>query len=85
MLAVEPFGKHFWRAPTDVYDAFQLMLMNPIASLQEIVFGVYGQTELLLGSVAAPPTSLPRLWMMPIELNPDSMWLLALAGMVFPV
>lgn len=72
VLALEPFGKHFWRAPTDVYDAFQLMLMNPIASLQEIMFGVYGQTELLLSSVAAPPTSLPRLWMMPIELNPDS-------------
>jgi hypothetical protein len=72
VLAIEPFGKHFWRAPRDVYDAFQLMLMNPIASLQELTFGIYGKTELLLASAAAPPTTLPPLYMMPVVLNPDS-------------
>ncbi len=76
VLALEPFGKHFWRAPRDVYDAFQLMLMNPIASLQELTFGIYGQTELLLDRAAAPPTTLPRLYMMSVVLNPDSTRLL---------
>jgi NTE family protein len=75
VLALEPFGKHFWRAPTDVYDAFQLMLMNPIASLQEIVFGIYGETELLLSHGPAGLT-LPPLYMMKVVLNPDSTRLL---------
>jgi NTE family protein len=72
VLALEPFGKHFWRAPTDVYDAFQLMLMTPIASLQEIVFGLYGETEQLSSSLGPPAPVLPRLYMMHVLLNPDS-------------
>jgi len=76
VLALEPFGKHFWRAPRGVYDAFQLMLMNPIASLQELTFGMYGQTEVLLDRAAAPPTTLPRLYTMSVVLNPDSTRLL---------
>ena len=72
VLALEPFGKHFWRAPTDVYDAFQLMLMTPIASLQEIVFGLYSETEQLLSSLGPPAPILPRLYMMHVVLNPDS-------------
>jgi len=76
VLALEPFGKHFWRAPTGVYDAFQLMLMNPIASLQEIVFGLYGQTERLMSTVRQAGLTLPPLYMMKVVLNPDSTRLL---------
>ncbi len=72
VLALEPFGKHFWRAPTDIYDAFQLMLMTPIASLQEIMFGLYGETEQLLSPLGPPAPVLPRLYMMHVLLNPDS-------------
>ena len=72
VLALEPFGKHFWRAPTDIYDAFQLMLMTPIASLQEIMFGLYGETEQLSSSLGPPAPVLPRLYMMQVLLNPDS-------------
>ncbi len=57
--------------PTDAYDAFQLMLMNPIAALQQLMFAVYARTDRILnpppGAPPPPATTLklPRLFAIP--------------------
>ena len=45
ILALDPVSDAFWRTPENAYDAFQLMLMNPIAALQELMLTFYGWTE----------------------------------------
>lgn len=76
VLALDAPGKYFWRMPTDVYDAFQLMLMNPIAALQQLMFALYSKTEKLVNALpgSAPPPgptpTLPRLFGMPVTIDP---------------
>jgi hypothetical protein len=67
VLALDPLPQCFWRKPTDVYDAFQLMVMNPIVHLQQLTFALYAQTDWLVNSGAgtrkagALGLNLPRL------------------------
>jgi len=71
VLALAPEPECFWRAPTNAYDAFQLMLMNPIVHLQRLMFTLYARTDVLInppknGSPPPPPPppglKLPRLY-----------------------
>jgi hypothetical protein len=41
VLVLDPIADAAWRMPRGAYDAFQLMLMNPIAALQELMLGWY--------------------------------------------
>jgi NTE family protein len=43
VIALDPVGRAFWRRPENVYDAFQLMLMNPVAAAQEDMLTLYGR------------------------------------------
>jgi NTE family protein len=45
ILALDPIPDAFWRTPENAWDAFQLMLMNPIAAIQELILSLYGWTE----------------------------------------
>ncbi len=63
VLALDPLTHCFWRQPTDAYDAFQLMLMNPIVALQQFVYAVYAQTDYLVnGRPANPPPAIGSRW-----------------------
>ena len=68
VLALDPHPECFWRKPTDAYDAFQLMLMNPIVHLQRLLFSLYARTDALVNSppggsaASAAGFKLPRLY-----------------------
>ena len=34
VVMLDPMSRAIWRAPVNIHDAFQLMLMNPIIALQ---------------------------------------------------
>jgi hypothetical protein len=79
VLAMDPLTRCFWRKPTDAYDAFQLMLMNPIVALQQFVYGVYAKTDALVNGLPAnspaaiepmdpAPVRVPRLFGMPVAI-----------------
>ena len=79
VLAMDPLTRCFWRKPTDAYDAFQLMLMNPIVALQQFVYGVYAKTDALVNGLPAnsppavepmdpAPVKVPRLFGMPVSI-----------------
>lgn len=79
VLAMDPLTRCFWRKPTDAYDAFQLMLMNPIVALQQFVYGVYAKTDALVNGLPAnspaaiepmdpAPVKVPRLFGMPVAI-----------------
>lgn len=79
VLAIDPLTRCFWRKPTDAYDAFQLMLMNPIVALQQFVYGVYAKTDALVNGLPAnspaaiepmdpAPVKVPRLFGMPVAI-----------------
>lgn len=53
VLALDPIARSFWRSPDNVYDAFQLMLMNPIAAAQESMLGLYAGIANRLGTLTA--------------------------------
>ena len=61
VLALDPLTRCFWRKPTDAYDAFQLMLMNPIVALQQFMYAVYAKTDALVNGLPenSPPASAP--------------------------
>lgn len=68
VLTMDPHAECFWRQPTDAYDAFQLMLMNPIVHLQRLILALYARTDALVNSPPAGATpnpggvKLPRLY-----------------------
>jgi predicted acylesterase/phospholipase RssA len=57
VVALDPVSRSYWRMPVNAYDAFQLMLMNPIAALQELMFTVYVDAR----TAGAPLPALNRL------------------------
>ena len=67
VLALDPVSDAFWRMPENAYDAFQLMLMNPIAALQELMLNFYGWTEWEVNRVRTG--GLPPLYRIPVEIN----------------
>jgi predicted acylesterase/phospholipase RssA len=77
VLALDPLPHCFWRKPTDAYDAFQLMLMNPIVALQQLMYALYAKTDALVNGLPAnsppavaaipnAPFKIPRLFGIPI-------------------
>ena len=77
VLALDPLARCFWREPTNAYDAFQLMLMNPIVALQQLMYCLYSRTDQIVnpwaGNPAPPPGApkLPRLFGMPVDIPKD--------------
>lgn len=53
VLAFDPIIDAVWREPTDIGDAFQLMLTNPIAALKIFTLGLYAHLDRALGGL--PP------------------------------
>jgi hypothetical protein len=76
VLALDPLTRCFWRKPTDAYDAFQLMLMNPIIALQQFVFAMYAKTDALVNAPASSSPAagagikVPRLFGIPVTIAP---------------
>jgi len=74
VLALDPLTECFWRIPTDTYDAFQLMLMNPIVHLQQLIYALYARTDMLVNGPpggSGPSTArvrLPRLFSIKAEI-----------------
>jgi NTE family protein len=79
VLTLDPLPHCFWRKPTNAYDAFQLMLMNPIVALQQMMFALYAKTDALVNGLPAnsppaipgiptPPFQVPRLFGIPITM-----------------
>jgi NTE family protein len=62
VVALDPVSRSYWRQPANAYDAFQLMLMNPIAALQELTFQLY------VGTKEAGAT-LPTLHILPVTMD----------------
>jgi hypothetical protein len=50
VLALDPVSRSVWRKPENVYDAFQLMLMNPIAAAHDPMLGLYARIASLVSS-----------------------------------
>lgn len=72
VIALDPLGPAIWRHPVNIHDAFQLMLLNPIVSLQVLTLALYANTE---QSVNPPvgtngPLKLPRLYRIPFDFPP---------------
>ncbi len=76
VLALDPLTTCFWRKPTDAYDAFQLMLMNPIVALQQVMYAVYAKTDAWVNggttehpqAMTAPHLPVPRLFGIPVAI-----------------
>jgi hypothetical protein len=64
LVALDPVSDAFWRMPENAYDAFQLMLMNPIASLQERMLNLYAKIESSVN--AQTPGRLTPLYKIPV-------------------
>src|SRR5262245_43691408 len=68
VLVLDPISQSFWRIPASAYDAFQLMLMNPIAALQELTLTLYWNTQKALYRTADEP-QLPCLYRIPVSIE----------------
>lgn len=68
VFALDPVGESIWREPTNAYDAFQLMLMNPIAAFQRLMLILYQKTE---QTVNAAGGHLPLLRRIPVDIDED--------------
>jgi NTE family protein len=74
VLTLDPLSDAAWRMPRGAYDAFQLMLMNPVAALQELMLALYASTTQELRRVGV---NLPVLERIPVEIPPSeqaTMW-----------
>ena len=72
VVMLDPMSPAIWRVPTDIHDAFQLMLMNPIMAQQTIMAALYARTdqiaERLRGQGRA--VKLPALYRVPFAIDP---------------
>ena len=72
LIMLDPLSAAFWREPVNVYDAFQLMLMNPILALEVRLFGLYAALEHRANSGSMQPGhKLPKLYRVPFDVPPD--------------
>ena len=69
IIALDTVGPDLWTNPTNIYDALQLAIMDPIVSLAETVLATYGRLEY---SVNQPGSGqrLPKLYNLPFQV-PD--------------
>lgn len=68
VVMLDPLSPAIWRAPTDIHDAFQLMLMNPIVSLQVILAGLYARTDQMIMANHLN-VKLPGLYQVPLPIE----------------
>jgi predicted acylesterase/phospholipase RssA len=71
IIALDTVSASIWREPVDIYDAFQLMLVNPIVALEELLFAMYAQTEYLVNTYK-PGKRLPKLYRVPFDAIPKA-------------
>jgi NTE family protein len=69
VIALDPLSAAIWRAPTDIHDAFQLMLMNPILALEVLLFSLYARTDQITESLDRPEVRLPKLYRLPFSID----------------
>jgi hypothetical protein len=75
VLTLDPLSRSVWRKPENVYDAFQLMLMNPIAAAHEPMLGLYAKIANRLESEFTPEErtqvggALPPLFFLPMQVD----------------
>jgi NTE family protein len=72
VIALDPLGPAIWRHPVNIHDAFQLMLLNPIVSLQVLTLALYANTEQSVNPRVGTngPLKLPRLYRIPFDVPP---------------
>jgi hypothetical protein len=72
LIMLDPLSAAFWREPVNVYDAFQLMLMNPIVALEVLLFGLYANREYQVNSGSMQSgKKLPKLYRVPFDVPPE--------------
>lgn len=72
VVMLDPLSPAVWRAPADIHDAFQLMLLNPIVALQVIIAALYARTDRLaeqLGRERGEKIPLPALYRVPFAID----------------
>jgi hypothetical protein len=75
VLTLDPLSRSVWRKPENVYDAFQLMMMNPIAAAHELMLALYAkvasrvETELTPTERSAVGGALPPLFFLPFRID----------------
>ena len=74
IVCLDSMSYAYWREPHNIYDAFQLMLLNPIIALQRSIYAQYATVEYLynqnldaLHQGSSPPSKMPRLYRVPME------------------
>lgn len=74
IICLDSMRYAYWRKPTNLYDSFQLMLLNPIVALQRNIYALYASTEWLYNQnlakfeedgVSRP--RMPKLYRVPME------------------
>jgi NTE family protein len=71
IITLDLMSSAIWRPPTNIWDAFQLMLMSPVMALQALMFSVYARTDQLSENLSKPARSalkpqLPKLYRIPL-------------------
>jgi NTE family protein len=62
VVTLDTMSSAFWREPTNIRDAFQLMMTNPYVALERIGEALYARTDLGVKQFAKPPSTLPPLY-----------------------
>ena len=71
VIMLDPLSAAIWREPANIHDAFQLMLLNPVVTLQTIVAALYARADHLAARLDSdkPELKLPALYQMPIAID----------------
>ena len=71
IIMLDPMARAIWREPTNIHDAFQLMLMNPVIALQVLISTLYAKAECLTENIRPPrpPVRLPELYYLPFDID----------------
>ncbi len=69
VIMLDPMARAIWREPTNIHDAFQLMLMNPIIALQVLISTLYAKTDCLAQKIQRPQVRLPKLYYLPFDID----------------
>lgn len=67
VVMLDPMSAAIWRAPVNLHDAFQLMLMNPVMALQMLISALYARTDHIAEGIRRehPHVKLPKLYRVP--------------------
>jgi NTE family protein len=70
VVMLDPMSAAIWRAPQNIHDAFQLMLMNPIIALQVLISAFYAWTDRVAEGLRKKnqDVKLPKLYRVPFPM-----------------